>query len=120
MASRRITADCAIDLIFASDGSDGPAVGRLSSNDDFSFSSEEDWLSSLSEGSFAKDCNTIFGHVDMTIYGHILSLPMCKKDFFILSENIGGVHTKVSSLVSYKRSKPNCQFCIQICRTVKG
>ena len=62
MASRRITADRAIDLIFASDGSDG----RLSSNDDFFFSSEEDKLSSLSEGSFAKECITIFGHVDMT------------------------------------------------------
>ena len=82
MTSQCITVDRAIDLIFASDGSDSPAVGRLSRNDDFFFSSEEDELSSMSEGSFARECITIFEHVDMTVCGHILSLRWCpKKDF---------------------------------------
>ena len=69
MASRRINADRAFGLLFASDAFGGPAIGRPSSNDDFSFSSEEDDLSDFS-------CFTIFGHIEMTIYyyGHILSL----------------------------------------------
>ena len=79
MASRRITADRAFGLIFTSDDN----------NDDFSFSSEEDDLSDFS-------CFTIFGHVEMTIYGHIWSLRWCpEKDLFIY---IAGVHTKDSSV----------------------
>ena len=55
MASQCITTDHAIDLIFASDYSNGPAVSLPPSIDDFSFSLEEDDLSSLSEGSFEND-----------------------------------------------------------------
>ena len=53
MALRRITTDCAIGLTFASDDSNG----RSSKIDDFSASSEEDDLSSLSKFYYIWTCS---------------------------------------------------------------
>ena len=103
---------------------DGPTVCRPSSNDTERYV-DADVVSLLAL--VVKwprfSCFTIFGHVDMTVHGHILTLRWCPENDFhvdLLSENIGSVHRKVSSFLIYKRTKPKCQFCIQICRTVKG